>query len=86
MAGDAQTTGWRPIRTAPKARCVLVEFQSGEVEVCYQTDHGGGFLDTWRFAFARRGEQAPWPVRWHPLPEQDAAGRKQATREAFTHA
>jgi hypothetical protein len=62
------SSNWRDIETAPKGERVLVKFQTGEVEVCYQTDFGGGPRDTWRFAFAERGRQAPWPVEWCEIP------------------
>ncbi len=65
---DDWVSNWHDIKTAPKGKRVLVKFPSGEVEVCYQTDHGGGLKDTWRFAFAERGRQAPWPVEWCEIP------------------
>ncbi len=59
---------WQPIETAPKGRIVIVGSFLGWMEFCYQTDHGAGFLDTWRFAFTNRGEQAPWPTHWMEPP------------------
>jgi len=57
---------WRPIDIAPKGELVLVRNESGRCDVCYQTNNGEPFLETWRY---QDGTQAGWPTHWMPLPQ-----------------
>jgi hypothetical protein len=57
--------GWKPIDTAPKGELVLVRNEAGRCDVCYQTNNGEPFLETWRY---QDGTQAGWPTLWMPLP------------------
>lgn len=56
---------WQPIGTAPKRETVVVLI-GGRARVAYQTDHGGGLMDTWRDSWD--GTQVGWPTHWAPLP------------------
>lgn len=51
---------------------VLIRFQSGECCAAYLTERLPPLVQTWRYAFAPcRGQQAPWPVAWMPIPKAE---------------
>jgi hypothetical protein len=65
-----EPVAWLPADDAPRGVYALIKHRSGQLDLCYKTDNGEPFLETWRYAgTAKRGEQAPWPESYIPVSE-----------------
>lgn len=63
-----EPVAWLPADDAPRGVYALIKHRSGLIDLCYKTDNGEPFLETWRYAgTAKRGEQAPWPESYIPV-------------------
>lgn len=63
-----EPVAWLPADDAPRGVYALIKHRSGQLDLCYKTDNGEPFLETWRYAgTAKRGEQAPWPESYIPV-------------------
>lgn len=66
---------WRPIETAPKAKCVLVALSDGYVGEAYSRNEGDED-DGWWWGNTSPGDYtaekiSPEPTHWMPLPSHD---------------
>ncbi len=73
MTDRDQTTGWRPIETAPRSCRVLICYASGVVEISCQW-HAGNGVWYWKGDDGETDEANPFPesdprIGWQPLPE-----------------
>lgn len=63
-----EPVAWLPADDAPRGVYALIKHRSGQLDLCYKTNNGEPFLETWRYAgTAKRGEQAPWPDSYIPV-------------------
>lgn len=70
--------GWKTIDSAPHDTRVLIfvprsenikNLPVGTEYIAYKTHPEPPFAQTWRYATGPgKGEQAPWPTHWRPLP------------------